>query len=61
MKARRITAKTKKELRHLAKMDDSQIKYTDISELNFDELSKPAVGKFYRPLKKQINIRIDSD
>ncbi len=50
-----------KKIRSLANRPDEQIDFSDIPELNFDELGKPIVGKFYRPLKKPISIRIDTD
>lgn len=51
----------KKNLKKLATMPDSHIDYSEIPELDFDKLGKPLVGQFYRPIKKQISIRIDSD
>jgi uncharacterized protein (DUF4415 family) len=43
------------------KMSDDDIDYSDISALDFDELGEPVVGRFYRPRKKQISIRLDED
>ena len=53
--------KAKKELKQLAKLSDADIDYSDIPELDFDKLGKPFVGKFYKPIKKQISIRLDAD
>jgi uncharacterized protein (DUF4415 family) len=42
-------------------MSDEEIDFSDIAELNFDELGKPIIGKFFRPLKTPISIRMDVD
>lgn len=42
-------------------MIDEKIDFSDISELDFDKLGKPVIGKFYRPVKKPISIRMDAD
>ena len=47
--------------KHLSEQLDKNIDFTDISELNFDQLGRPIIGKFYRPLKQPISIRIDAD
>lgn len=48
-------------MKHLANKSDADINYSDIPELNFEQLGKPLIGKFYRPIKKQISIRLDAD
>jgi len=53
--------KFKKQIKKLSNKADNAIDYSDIPELHFDQLGKPVVGKFYRPIKKQISIRIDAD
>lgn len=40
---------------------NGNIDYSEIPELDFDDMGKPTIGKFYRPIKKQISIRIDAD
>lgn len=56
-----IGNKLERELKKLAKMKDEQLDFSDMAELDFDKLGKPTVGKFYRPMKKPISIRIDAD
>lgn len=57
----KITPKTLTELNRLAKNPDEKIDYSDIPPLDFKHLGKAGVGQFYRPLKKQISIRLDMD
>jgi len=45
----------------LLKKSDEEIDLSDIPELDFDKLGKPIVGRFYRPIKKPISLRMDSD
>jgi len=47
------------EIRALKKMRDREIDTTDIPERL--DWSKAVVGKFYRPLKKPLTIRLDAD
>ncbi len=48
-----------KEIRGLARVKDSKINLDDAPELpNWD---RAVVGKFYRPIKKSLTIRIDAD
>ncbi len=49
------------EIESLKKLADENIDFSDIPELNFDKLDKPIIGKFYRPIKTPISIRIDAD
>lgn len=51
----------KTEIEELRKMTEEAIDLSEIPELNFDHLGKPVVGKFYRPLKKPISVRMDAD
>jgi uncharacterized protein (DUF4415 family)/uncharacterized DUF497 family protein len=48
-----------KELKALAEMPDSKIDLTDIPEVR--NWSGAVVGKFYRPIKKPVTIRVDAD
>ena len=51
----------KRELAKLATMPDSEIDLSDLPELT-DEFWQSAVpNPFYRPVKKQITLRIDAD
>ena len=56
----KLTAKKRKDLIKLAQMPDSQIDLSDIPEIK--NLPPDAVvGKFYRPKKATITIRLDAD
>lgn len=47
------------EIRALARMRNREIDTTDIPPI--PDWSKAVVGKFYRPIKKPITIRVDAD
>ena len=49
----------RKELENLAKLPDDQIDLSDIPEIT--DWSGAVQGKFYRPIKKSLTIRLDSD
>lgn len=49
----------KAELERLAAMQDTEIDTSDIPEVG--SWTGAVVGKFYRPLKKQITLRLDAD
>lgn len=51
--------KRKKELRALSALPDRGIDLTDLPEVK--DWSNAVVGKFYRPLKKSLTIRLDAD
>lgn len=51
--------KRAKELRALAAMPESRIDLSDIPEVR--DWSAAVVGKFYRPIKKSLTIRLDAD
>ena len=44
---------------NLKQKDDSEIDYSDIPEIK--DFSKAIRGKFYRPIKKHVTIRLDAD
>jgi uncharacterized protein (DUF4415 family) len=48
-----------REIRALARMKDKDIDLIDIPEIK--DWSKAVVGKFYRPIKKSLTIRLDAD
>ena len=55
-----LSERERKELEGLAKMADSKIDFSDAPEI----MSVPAsvrVGRFYRPIKQQISLRVDAD
>jgi uncharacterized protein (DUF4415 family) len=57
----KITPKQKRELAKLAARPDSEIDFSDIPELT-DKFWRNAVrNPFYRPVKKQITLRLDAD
>jgi uncharacterized protein (DUF4415 family) len=56
----KLTAEKRKKLKNLAVRPDREIDFSDIPEIQ--ELPSDAViGKFYRPKKESVTIRIDSD
>jgi uncharacterized protein (DUF4415 family) len=56
-----LTEAEREEAKALVHMPDEQIDYTDIPELSQEQFAKGERGKFYRPIKKQLTIRIDAD
>ena len=56
---RRISRQQANELGGLKKMKDAAIDLTDIPEIK--DWRRAVVGKFYRPIKKSVTIRVDSD
>jgi len=55
----KLTKSQAKEIRVLKRMKDEDIDFSDIPELASS--SKVEVGKFYRPIKRSLTIRIDAD
>ncbi len=53
------TRKPSKEIALLAAMDDAKIDTSDIPEVK--DWSAAVVGKFYRPIKKPVTVRLDAD
>ena len=56
---KKATRDEAKEIRALRRMKDTAIDVTDIPEIT--NWSKAVVGKFYRPMKKSLTIRLDAD
>ena len=58
-----LTAKQKKELSALAAMSDDQIDTSDIPELPPSAWRMPDAvrGRFYRPVKRAVSMRLDAD
>ena len=56
---RKVDANRASEIRALKRMKDSEIDTTDIPPIS--DWSKAMVGKFYRPIKKPLTIRLDAD
>ena len=55
----KISKQQAEELAKLAAMPDEAIDTSDIPEIT--DWSQAVVGKFYRPIKKSISLRIDAD
>lgn len=55
----KLTKSRAKEIRTLKRMKDEDIDLTDIPEMT--NPTRVVVGKFYRPIKKSLTIRIDAD
>jgi uncharacterized protein (DUF4415 family) len=55
----KLTRKQAKEIRALAGMKDLEISLKDAPEL--PHWDRAVVGRFYRPIKKPLTIRIDAD
>jgi uncharacterized protein (DUF4415 family) len=56
---RKVSRKVAKELAALVQMPDDKIDLTDAPEVR--EWRGAVVGKFYRPIKKPVTIRVDAD
>src|SRR5437016_5695412 len=56
----KLTAEKRKELLRLAKMPDRRIDLSDIPEIK-NIPSDAVIGKFYRPKKTSVTIRLDAD
>lgn len=56
---RKFSRKVAKELAALARMPDDKIDLTDAPEVR--EWRGAVVGKFYRPIKRPVTIRVDAD
>ena len=58
---RRLTAKQKRELKALAAMPNEAIDTTDIPELPPGAWKDAVRGRFYRPVKQAVSMRLDAD
>ena len=61
MSGRGLTTSQKKELAALAALPDDQIDTSDIPELPPGEWKDAVRGRFYRPVKQPISMRLDAD
>ena len=57
----RLTAKQKRELAALAAMPDDAIDTSDIPELPLAAWSEAVRGRFYRPVKRAVSMRLEAD
>jgi len=55
------TARRKRELAKLAAQPDRTINFSDIPELTEDFWKNAIRNPFYRPVKRQITLRLDAD
>jgi uncharacterized protein (DUF4415 family) len=55
----KVTRSQAKELQALKRLKDEEIDLSDIPALN--NWNEAVIGKFYRPRKKSLTIRIDAD
>lgn len=55
-----VTEKQRRELRRLAALPDAQIDLTDAPEIS-PRASDIHIGRFYRPIKQLVSIRVDAD
>lgn len=49
------------ELKVLEAMSDSEIDYGDIPQATLEAWQGAVVGRFYKPVKQQLTLRIDAD
>ena len=56
----RLADKQRRELERVARMPDSQIDYSDAPEVE-PPPGHVEVGRFYRPIKQLISLRVDAD
>jgi uncharacterized protein (DUF4415 family) len=56
-----LTATDLAELRQVAQLPDSAIDYSDIPPTSVADWSDAVPGHLYRPLKKQVTLRLDAD
>ena len=55
-----VTDKQRRELERLAARPDSQIDFSDAPEVS-PRTSDIQVGRFYRPIKQLVSLRVDAD
>ena len=56
-----LSTQEQTELAHLAAMPDDQIDYSDIPATTPEQWREAEQGRFYRPVKQQLTLRIDAD
>ncbi|MEI6208967.1 MAG: BrnA antitoxin family protein [Desulfuromonadales bacterium] len=54
-----ITPEIEAELKNIAAMSDDDIDTSDIPEIS--DWSNAVIGKFYRPVKEAVTVRLDAD
>jgi uncharacterized protein (DUF4415 family) len=58
---KKVPDSIRKELAALAAKSDRDIDYSDIPPVNRKDWEGAVRGKFYRPIKQQLTVRIDAD
>ena len=58
---KKIPEEFRQELQTLKEMSEEAIDTSDIAELPEAAWTSAEIGKFYRPIKKQLTIRVDAD
>lgn len=56
-----LSTKVKRELAALAAMPDREIDFSDLPELPPEAWKDAVRGRFYRPIKQAISLRVDAD
>jgi uncharacterized protein (DUF4415 family) len=56
-----VTVEQKRQLAALAKMPESRIDVSDAPELGAARWKDAVRGRFYRPVKKAVSLRLDAD
>ncbi len=56
-----LTAQEQIDLANLAAMPDDQIDYSDLPATTPEQWREAEQGRFYRPVKQQLTLRIDAD
>lgn len=59
--ARSLTPEQKRELATIATLPDDQIDTSDIPELSPNTWKNAVRGRFYRPVKQAVSLRLDAD
>jgi uncharacterized protein (DUF4415 family) len=57
----KMTPARRRKLARLSERPDSEIDFSDIPELTEDFWRNAKPSPFYRPVKKQVTVRLDSD
>jgi uncharacterized protein (DUF4415 family) len=56
-----LTRRQKENLKRIAEVKDEHIDFSDIPELTDEWFARAVRGKFYRPVKEIVSIRLDKD
>jgi uncharacterized protein (DUF4415 family) len=56
-----LTDRQRKELERISRMADSAIDFSDAPATKAAASRRVYVGRFYRPVKEQISVRVDAD